>query len=76
MSNEELTERFTEDIKSFKNNTFTYTVRTNTKEKGETITNPKLEHIVQRFLDDICAKESSEGIGTDNMTCILVIVEN
>jgi len=32
----------------------------------------KLANVVEKFLDSIVADDTSNGIGTDNMTCIIV----
>jgi len=31
---------------------------------------------VEKMLDEICANSSEEGIGTDNMTCIVIKFKN
>jgi len=78
VSNEELTKWFTVALEEFKNGTFTYIPRKN-KEKGkEKISEPvkeiKLEHLVQKFLDEICSVDTMTSCGTDNMTCLLILL--
>lgn len=74
VSNEELTKWFKVALDQYKNKTFNYTPRSNDpKAKIEPVKDIKLEHLVQKFLDEICAVDTLGGKGTDNMTCILIV---
>jgi len=77
VSNEELTDWFSTAITEFKSGTFTYTPRRNKDKGNEVVSDPvkdvQLEHLVHKFLDKICAQETLQSSGTDNMTCILVL---
>jgi len=81
VSNEELVEWFSTALKEFNSNTFAYTPRKNKDgkgalEQGEPVKEVQLEHLVHKFLDQICARETMNSIGTDNMTCILVLLND
>lgn len=77
MTNEELTEWFKDSLEEMNQGKFSYKPRKNRDNKGnetpsEFVKDIKLKHQVEKFLDTICAYETSNPSGTDNMTCILI----